>query len=343
MDDDQPESPDPVGDRVPPPQPAGARPGGSIFTIEGRAAPGLFVVGWLASILGLGFLVVGALGGSRLFFLLLGPGLLALGLIAGCGSQAIERRARAEAYAGPSPWLVFAAVVATARFIAVVVGAGLQAMITSVGASPEGPLGQLISAILTAAIFLGLIRLTVVGSGGLSWREMGLRRFDRLAASDLALGAATALPVVAVTWIVAAILIAIFGVISPSPLPATGQVSGFLLQLVVGAVIAPIAEEIFFRGFALTAWQRRLGPNRAIVRATILFTLAHVVDVQGSDFLNALALVAVGAGTRVPVALALGWLYVRRGSLWAPIGLHATFNAVLLVIANIALSARPPG
>jgi membrane protease YdiL (CAAX protease family) len=340
MDDDQQKSPAPDGSSErPAPSP---RPGGAIFTIEGRAAPGLFVVGWLASILGLAFVIVGALTRSPLFFLLLGPGLLALGLIAGAGNQAIERRARGEAYAGPSPWLLFATVFVLARFIAVIIGAGLEALTTSVGATPDGPLVQLIGAILTAAIFLGVIRLTVVGSGALSWREMGLRRFDGQAVADLALGAVTALPVIAVTAIVAAILVRIFGVVSPSPLPPTGQLGGLLLQLVAGAVVAPVAEEIFFRGFALTAWQRSLGSGRAIVRATILFTLAHVVDIQGTGFANALALVAVGAGSRVPVALALGWLYVRRGSLWAPIGLHATFNAVLLVLAQLAYNAAPP-
>jgi membrane protease YdiL (CAAX protease family) len=319
------------------------RPGGAIFTIEGRAAPGLFVVGWLASILGLGFVIIGALSGSRLFFLLLGPGLLSIGLIAGSGNQAIERRARGEAYAGPSPWLAFGTVVAVTFFVGAIIGSGLDALATTVGASPDGPLIQLIGAILTAVIFLGVVRLTVVGSGALSWREIGVRRFDRRAASDLVLGALSALPVIAVTSIVAAILVAIFKVVSPSPLPPTGQLGGLALQLIAGAVVAPIAEEIFFRGFALTAWQRSLGPGRAIVRSTILFTLAHVVAIQGTDFANALALIAVGAGSRVPVALALGWLYVRRGSLWAPIGLHATFNAILLVLAQLAMNATPPG
>ena len=38
-----------------PPPPAGPdRPGASTFTIEGRSAPALFVVGWLATLLGLG-------------------------------------------------------------------------------------------------------------------------------------------------------------------------------------------------------------------------------------------------------------------------------------------------
>jgi len=331
----------PDDDPQPPTPPS--RPGVSFFTIEGRAAPGLFVVGWLASILGLAFVIVGALGGSRLFLFVLGPGLLSVGLIAGCGNQAIERRARGEAYAGPSPWLAFATVVAVTYFVGAILGSGLELLARRAGTSPDGPLVQLIGAILTAAIFLGVVRLTVVGSGALTWRQMGVRPFGRQAIADLTLGAITALPVITITTIVAAILVAIFKVVSPSPLPATGELSGLALQLVAGALVAPVAEEIFFRGFALTAWQRSRGARAAIVRATILFTLAHVVSIQGTSFANALGLIAVGAGSRVPVALALGWLYVRRGSLWAPIGLHATYNAILLILAHLALTATPPG
>jgi membrane protease YdiL (CAAX protease family) len=42
----------------------------------------------------------------------------------------------------------------------------------------------------------------------------------------------------------------------------------------------------------------------------------------------------VGFGTRVPIAIALGWLFVKRGTIWSSFGLHAAFNAVLLVIAE---------
>ena len=134
----------------------------------------------------------------------------------------------------------------------------------------------------------------------------------------------------------------IFGVATPSPLPPTGELSGLLLQLLVGAIIAPIAEEILFRGFAVTAWRRSIGASRAIVRATLLFALAHVVGVAPTDdFGQALGLIAVGAGTRLPVAWVLGWVFVRRGSIWAPIGLHATFNAVLLILAHVAQVAAP--
>jgi membrane protease YdiL (CAAX protease family) len=39
---------------------------------------------------------------------------------------------------------------------------------------------------------------------------------------------------------------------------------------------------------------------------------------------------------RIPVALVLGWLFARTRTIWAPLGLHAAFNGVLLVLAELA-------
>jgi membrane protease YdiL (CAAX protease family) len=49
-------------------------------------------------------------------------------------------------------------------------------------------------------------------------------------------------------------------------------------------------------------------------------------------------LIVVGFTTRLPVALALGWLFVARRSIWAPLGLHIAFNAILLVIGELAVT-----
>ncbi len=294
------------------------------------------MVGWLASIFGLAVAIAGALAGSALLVYFVGPGLLSLGLLSAAGNQAFERRARGAPYAGPSPILVFAATVAVTYFVAPLLGVLLDAVVRSTGTTVWPPFGQLIAAALTALIFIGAIRFTVVGTGALTWSEMGIRRFDRRAAADLLAGASLALPVIGVTLIVGAILLAIFRVEPQSPLPPTGELSGLLLQLVVGAIIAPVAEEILFRGFAVTAWRRSIGASRAIFRATLLFALAHVVGIEATNFGQATGLIVVGAGTRVPVAWVLGWMFVRRGSIWAPIGLHATFNAVLLILAHLA-------
>jgi membrane protease YdiL (CAAX protease family) len=45
---------------------------------------------------------------------------------------------------------------------------------------------------------------------------------------------------------------------------------------------------------------------------------------------------------RVPVALALGWLFDMRRSIWASIGLHAAFNGILLVLAEVAIRSGAP-
>ena len=110
------------GGSSPPAPPGATRPGLGTFTIEGRAAPGLFVVGWLATLLGLGIVFVGGAGSVGLLVYFVGPLFLATGLIAGAGNQAIERRAHGEAYAGPSPYLVFAAMIAATYAIGFPVG-----------------------------------------------------------------------------------------------------------------------------------------------------------------------------------------------------------------------------
>src|SRR4029079_6365206 len=120
--------------------------------------------------------------------------LLSLGLIAACGNQAFERRAHGAAYAGPSPFLVFGTVVAITFFVAFVVGFVLLATIGD-EAKVSAPVGELVSGLLTAAIFIGTVRLTVVGTGALSWAEMQVRRLDRRGGGDISLGRALPGPV----------------------------------------------------------------------------------------------------------------------------------------------------
>lgn len=323
---------------TPPPE----RPGARTFTIEGRAAPGLFLVGWLATIMGLGISLVGALASNALLVYVVGFGLVAGGLIAGAGSQALERRARGAAYAGPSPVLLFGAGVAATLFVTAVALFGLAGLSRVTGLAISESTARVIAVALTGAVLVGLVHLAVVGTGALSWREMGVRRLDRQAVVDLAWGGALAVPVLGLTSIVAWLLVGALGVIPESPLPPTREVGSAVLQLLVGALVAPVAEELFYRGFALTAWRRTHGAGRAIVRASILFLVAHVLGVQAESLPEAAGLVAFGIGSRVPVALVLGWLFVERRSIWAPIGLHATFNGIpLLVAVAAAASGRP--
>lgn len=294
------------------------------------------MVGWLASLVGLGVIVIAVLanrGIASTLVVLGGLAALGIGLIAAAGSQGIERRARDTAgYAGPSPFLVFAASIPVSILAIVVLALPLDAA----GVALDGPIGALLSVTIQAAVYVGLIRLLVVDTGALDWGTMGIRRLNLAAFGEMAGGALWAVPVIVLTIPISAILLAIFPVTPESPLPPTGTAGGFALSLIAGVLVAPFGEEVLFRAFATTAWVRGLGVRGGLVRAALVFALAHVLTISGSTAAEAGELAVVGFVTRLPIALALGWVFTRRGTIWSSFGLHASFNLVLLVIAEVA-------
>jgi membrane protease YdiL (CAAX protease family) len=319
------------------PAPPPVRPGASIFTIEGRSAPGLFVVGWLATILGAGIVAVALMSpqsSARTILFVVGLIPLAVGLIAGAGSQGIERRARGDrAYVGPSPFLVFAASIPVSLLALFIVSVPLELLGVDL---VDGPGGALLSVLIQAGVYVGLIRLLVVDTGALAWAAMGIRRLDLAGLGQIAGGSVWAIPVIGITIPVAAVLQAFFPVSPVSPLPPTGTDTGFALSLLIGVIAAPLSEEIMFRGFMTTAWVRGMGVVRGVLLGAFVFAFAHVLTASGATADEAFGVAIVGFGTRVPVALALGWLFARRGTIWASFGLHAAFNGILLIIAEAA-------
>jgi membrane protease YdiL (CAAX protease family) len=321
----------------PPPSPEPApRPGLRTFTLEGRAAPGLFVVGWLATIMGGAILFVALQPpvpqAARLALTFVGLGLLSVGLVSGAGSQAIERRARGERYTGPSPFLVFAAALPLSFLLVALLALPAIAL----GLDPGGPAAALLSLVLQGIVYVGLIRLLVVGTGALRWSDMGLgRRPLSVVVEDVSWGIVLAVPILIATSLLAAALTS-FLPVPDSPLPPSGGGAGFVLNLLAAAVAAPIGEEMFFRGYATTAWSRTMPIGWAIVRGAVFFAAVHVITVGGATFSDAAGRAMVGFITRLPIALGVGLLFTRRRSLFASISLHATFNGLIVVLAEVA-------
>lgn len=338
-----PEDPSPP---APAPAPDGPAPlaaphrylGLTTFTVEGRQAPGLFVVGWLATLIGVGLtgtVAFGVTGIAGAVFSLLSLAALSVGLILLSGSQTIERRAAGATFAAPSPLLVLLTAFVVTRLAGFLVGVALLPIAERIPTE----VGDLLGVLLQAGVFYAVVRLTIVGPGVLGWRDMGWSADRLVVRRGLASGVVYAAPILAITWVLAAVVINLAGVSPPSPLPPTGTLAGLVLHLGAGAVIAPIAEEMLFRGFAVTAWRRLVGVQGAVIRSSIVFVLAHALFVTGDTFGEALRVAVIAALVRVPVAFALGVLFTRTGSIWAPIGLHAAFNGFLIVFAELA--ARP--
>jgi membrane protease YdiL (CAAX protease family) len=253
---------------------------------------------------------------------------LGLGLVAGAGQQALERRARAPAgYAGPSPFLVFAAGVAIALLLAVI--AALLLILLGMGS--DSALGIILGGLATAVPLVGLVRLLVIGTSALSWAEMGFGRTGRIP-RDVAAGVAWAIGLILLTGLLA-IILANFLPVPAGPLPRGTSFAERLAVLLVGAGIAPLSEEIFFRGFATTAWARTMPRGSAIVRSGLFFAFIHVLTIGGATtFGQGLGFAIFAFVGRVPVSIALAGIFLQRRSIYASLALHVTFNAIPILL-----------
>lgn len=315
----------------------GASP--SMFSLEGRRVPALYLVGWVGTVMGAAVLLVSFMaagGGAAPWLFLAGLVVLGLGLIAAAGSQAVERTGRTDLpYRGPSPVLAFAVVIAMTLVGIVFVLAPLSAL----GVDASSPAATALSLLVTLLAYVAAIRLLVVGPGSLSWAEMGVRRPDGSAVRELLIGAVFALPVIVVT-IALSLVLGSFLERSASPLPPAGDAVGLLVNLVSAALLAPIGEELFFRGFATTAWARSLGAAwPAIVRGAVFFAIAHVITLFDASFASGAQRALFSFVALLPVGIALGWLFLSRRSLYAAIGLHAAFNGIQVLLAFAAAGA----
>jgi len=89
---------------------------------------------------------------------------------------------------------------------------------------------------------------------------------------------------------------------------------GFIPWIFAIVFSAGICEEILYRGFIQNGLHNHWGPVRALIVATMFFTVAHL------DPWRTPAVILIG--------LLAGYLLIRTGSLYAAIAVHMTANAV---------------
>jgi uncharacterized protein len=106
------------------------------------------------------------------------------------------------------------------------------------------------------------------------------------------------------------------------------QARGVHLVLIalVAAVVAPVCEELLFRGLLLRSLRRRVSPAAAVAISALVFALAHpMLDPTWGTFAVVPALFALGVISGVAA--------LRRGDLSVSILLHIGFNLLATVSA----------
>ena len=155
---------------------------------------------------------------------------------------------------------------------------------------------------------------------------------SRRTGRDIIAGAGAGLALFLITVIVVApALYALIGLLTGEPVtppsqpilpeePSSGQIG---LAAVAALVVAPAAEEAFFRGFLFGGLRSRFRFPIAAVISGVVFGVFHVIP------LLIPLMVFVGIG--------LAYIYERRGSLLASIAAHSAFNVIgfMLIVQNI--------
>jgi membrane protease YdiL (CAAX protease family) len=272
---------------------------------------------------------------------MLSLGLLAAGLAAAAGYQIVARRSRpADRFRGASPLILFA--------LQVVLVSIAGALLLILGVPLEGTgLAFLTVAVVLLAAYGLVVWLWGFRSGALSARDVGWpvgARWTRWPA-DVGVGAGLFVLVAIAASLWGAIVALLLDTTSPEVVPIPTGPDDILFVVLGACVLIPIGEELFFRGYSLTAWLRDLGPVSALVRSTLFFTLVHIanIDVAATPegavigLKQAILTIVVLA----PVGYALGWIFLRRG-LVAAIAGHAAFNlyGVLGLLLAESLPAR---
>lgn len=209
--------------------------------------------------------------------------------------------------------------------VAVASGALDEVLAGGIELSPAMMVVNLLVQLVLQMVVFGLSLLPLLAAGRPYNRLWGpTRTTGAMVATGLAVGVGVAI----VAYTVNAVAVLVSGTEDPveQQLIQDALSGGLPLALVVllAVVVAPVTEEVVFRGVLFRAMADRLNLGVGIVLSSAIFALIHI-EVVVSQPLALLGLFTVG------VLLALA--YHLTGNLMVPILGHAVFNAVSLSLA----------
>jgi membrane protease YdiL (CAAX protease family) len=154
---------------------------------------------------------------------------------------------------------------------------------------------------------------------GARWREIrGSIGFGLLLYPSMVLG----------VGLVLGLLLSIVSGSEPAPpeqVPSGLPPIGVALTVVYALVVAPVHEELFFRGIVFRGVRDRYGLAAGLVASGIGFGLIHYVDAPWQDAVLLM-------GVMLFNGIAIAWWYERRGTILAPLVVHTVFNAIGLTL-----------
>ncbi|MCL7452493.1 MAG: CPBP family intramembrane metalloprotease [Anaerolineae bacterium] len=155
---------------------------------------------------------------------------------------------------------------------------------------------------------------------GVGWQALGLRGFG-----SRALGVGCGLMIG--SWLfnlVYSLGLSQFGLqMQDDIIPILSELSAPWLFAIGAVAVAPLVEELFFRGFVFAGLRGRYGWRTAALISAGLFAVVHL---QPTAILPIFVL-----------GLIFAYLYERSGSIWPAVLMHVSSNALALGAAYLAI------
>jgi membrane protease YdiL (CAAX protease family) len=195
--------------------------------------------------------------------------------------------------------------------------------------SATGAFGGIIGSLVLAAELGLLVPVWALGvrKYRVPWSTLGFRGFPW--ESALGLGCLFLLFSLGFNALWALLMALVGRTVQPDLSPIVGESLGGLSVAVLGAgIVAPLAEEAFFRGFVYSGLRRSMGLVPALVVSAGLFAVAHITP------------------TSWPPIFVLGILFAllfeQTGSVWPAIIMHSVINTLGFVVIYLS-RALPTG
>ncbi len=174
-------------------------------------------------------------------------------------------------------------------------------------------------------VTIGLVYVLAVFLAHGNWSELGLRSTSP--ANYLKYGVWGGLLLIVMVVILGMVIKQFQPELPPQyyeeMLRSAGRLPVFLVIFIVGAVLAPFSEELFYRGMVYPVFREHLGPFGGAIAAGLVFGLAHF------DLWRAIPLSIGGA--------ILCYIYEKTDSIWVSTLAHGVWNGVISIIVYLSL------
>ncbi|WP_186759837.1 type II CAAX endopeptidase family protein [Planococcus sp. CPCC 101016] len=180
-----------------------------------------------------------------------------------------------------------------------------------------------LNGLIMAIIFTTALYFLVLKPKGQSWKAVGVRSFPFRKWKLIAVWTI----ILIMVSIVLVIFMSFVGIGTENSKTESLQSQMTLLNFGIGfvsaAIISPIYEEIFYRGFLYRFFSSRYGVFSGMLISSLIFTAVHIPT------FNTLPVNFVSG-------LIFSWVYYKTGSVIPSILIHGIFNGIAVILTALA-------